>query len=120
MQREITSGSHRKQPAQRTQKARAGQTHDDAGQQNAPHAGDEHVLEFHIKDGGGQRARPCAGARQRDAHKEQQRDHKAPTSLGLQRAASLFALDDAEVAEGADEGLVIAPDKDLNFSAPDL
>ena len=46
-------------------------------------------------------------------NKEQQRDHKAPTSLGLQRAASLFALDDAEVAEGADEGLVVAPDEEL-------
>ena len=64
---------HGEQAAQGPQQARTGQTHDDAGQQHAAHAGNEHVLELHVQDGARQRAGPGTGARQRDAHEQQQR-----------------------------------------------
>ena len=59
----------------------------------------DHIFKFHIQDGARQRTGPGTGARQRDAHKQQQRHHQATPGLGFQRAAAFFALVDAEAAE---------------------
>ena len=104
--------SYRKQAAGRAQNAHAGQTHDDTGQQYAAHAGDEDILELHVEDGRRQRTGPGTGAGQRDAHEEQQRHGQAFAGLFFQLAAALFALDDEEPADGADDRLVVAPDEE--------
>ena len=49
---------HCKKRAHRYQQPGAGQTHDDARQQHAAHAGNEHIFKFHIQDGARQRTGP--------------------------------------------------------------
>lgn len=62
--------------AQLTQRA-----HDNACQQHAAHAGQHAFLEVHVQQTGGQRTCPCAGTRQGDAHKQQQRPVQAAARL---------------------------------------
>ena len=107
----------RKQPAERAQQPGACQAHDDARQQHTAHAGDQHVLELHIQNGGCQCARPRTGARQRDAHKEQQRDPEMhQTKKGNQWHFGMKAHIGVDAKSGLTHSLVTtaANEHDLN------
>ena len=62
----------------------AQRSHNDARQHHAAHTGQYAFFEAHVQETGRQRARPCAGARQRDPHEQQQRPEKSAARLGFQ------------------------------------
>ena len=83
--------------------------HDDAGEGHAADDSDHALLEIHVEEARCQRTCPSAGARQRDAHEEQQGHIEAATRFGLQLLSAFFAFLEAPGEETPDDFLVLAP-----------
>ena len=102
-----------KQSSQGAEYAGTDQSHDDAGQKHAAHAGKDCRLEFHIKKTGSQDAGPGSGSGKWNTYEQKQSDKKTAACGILQLLTAPLPLVQAPVEELADVRLVSTPYKDL-------
>lgn len=102
-----------KQSSQGAEYAGTDQSHDDAGQKHAAHAGKDCRLEFHIQKTGSQDTGPGSGSGKWNTYEQKQSDKKTAACGFLQLLTAPLAFVQTPVEELADVRLVSTPYKDL-------